>query len=222
MQGLLPREKLLKCGASALSDDELLAIFLRTGIKGCSVMTLSKAVLAEFGSLRYLLSADEKAFCAVKGLGITQFVQLQASIEMTKRYLGQQLQAKPSFDSPELARTYLQSLLEGRQREVFVVLFLDNQHRLLRHEEMFLGSINSTAVHPREIVKTALSLNAAAIILAHNHPSGVARASQADRAITEKIERACALIEVRVLDHFIIGHGCYLAFSEQGWLNPAP
>ncbi|MBE2894437.1 RadC family protein [Spirabiliibacterium falconis] len=219
MQQLLPREKLLKCGAATLSDDELLAIFLRTGIKGCSVMALSREVLMHFGSLRYLLSANEKEFCAFKGLGITQFVQLQASIEMTKRYLSQQMQAKPTFDSPELARMYLQSLLENKQREIFVVLFLDNQHRLLRHEEMFLGSINSTAVHPREIVKTALSLNAAAIILAHNHPSGVAKASQADKAITTKIQQACGLVEVRVLDHFIIGQGCYLSFSEQGWLK---
>ncbi|MGR3807067.1 RadC family protein [Pasteurella testudinis] len=216
---LMPREKLLRYGAAHLSDQELLAIFLRTGIKGCPVMELAAQVLQHFGSLRALLNVAQPQFCQMKGLGVTQYIQLQASKEMTKRYLRQELQREVSFSNPETVRLYLQSELEGRQREVFLVLFLDNQHRLIRKEEMFLGSINSANVHPREIVKTALEYNAAALILAHNHPSGVAEPSEADRDITEKIRQACDLIEVRLLDHFIIGQGCYRAFSELGWLS---
>ncbi|MFZ7260962.1 RadC family protein [Avibacterium avium] len=215
---LMPREKLLKFGAEALDDSELLAIFLRTGIKNCSVMELSRVVLDHFGSLRQLISADQKAFCNVKGLGITQFIQLQASTEMTKRYLLQELEMAQAFTRPELVRIYLQTELEHKEREVFLVLFLDNQHRLIKKEEMFLGTINTAAVYPREIVKSALFCNAAAIILAHNHPSGIAEASNSDRIITEKIQKVAELVEIRVLDHFVIGKGCYVSFSEKGWL----
>ncbi|MFZ7129068.1 RadC family protein [Avibacterium avium] len=215
---LMPREKLLKFGAEALDDSELLAIFLRTGIKNCSVMELSRVVLDHFGSLRQLISADQKAFCNVKGLGITQFIQLQASTEMTKRYLLQELEMAQSFTRPELVRIYLQTELEHKEREVFLVLFLDNQHRLIKKEEMFLGTINTAAVYPREIVKSALFCNAAAIILAHNHPSGIAEPSNSDRIITEKIQKVAELVEIRVLDHFVIGKGCYVSFSEKGWL----
>ncbi|WP_200883606.1 RadC family protein [Chelonobacter oris] len=218
IEPLMPREKLLRHGSEALSDQELLAIFLRTGIKGCPVMALSAQVLRHFGSLRQLLSADQQAFCRMKGLGVTQFIQLQACKEMTKRYLQQELQREIQFDDSEKVRLYLQTELETRQREVFLVLFLDSRHRLIRKEEMFLGSINSASVHPREIVKTALAHNAAALILAHNHPSGVAEPSEADHHITRKIRQACELIDVRVLDHFIIGQGCYRSFCEQGWL----
>ncbi|MFU2059544.1 RadC family protein [Avibacterium volantium] len=215
---LMPREKLLKFGAEALDDSELLAIFLRTGIKNCSVMELSRVVLEHFGSLRQLISADQKAFCNVKGLGITQFIQLQASTEMTKRYLLQELEMTQAFTRPELVRMYLQTELEHKEREVFLVLFLDNQHRLIKKEEMFLGTINTAAVYPREIVKSALFCNAAAIILAHNHPSGIAEPSNSDRIITEKIQKVAELVEIRVLDHFVIGKGCYVSFSEKGWL----
>ncbi|MEE3608769.1 RadC family protein [Avibacterium paragallinarum] len=218
MSELMPREKLLQWGAEALDDSELLAIFLRTGIKNCSVMELSRKVIAHFGSLRQLICADQQHFCAVKGLGITQFIQLQACTEMTKRYLLQELEMAQAFTSPEIVRMYLQTELENKEREVFWVLFLDNQHRLIKKEEMFLGTINCAAVYPREIVKTALFCNAAAIILAHNHPSGIAEPSQADRNITEKIQQAAELMEVRVLDHFVIGKGCYVSFSEKGWL----
>ncbi|MFZ7187657.1 RadC family protein [Avibacterium avium] len=218
MTTLMPREKLLKFGAEALDDSELLAIFLRTGIKNCSVMELSRVVLDHFGSLRQLISADQKAFCNVKGLGITQFIQLQASTEMTKRYLLQELEMAQSFTRPELVRMYLQTELEHKEREVFLVLFLDNQHRLIKKEEMFLGTINTAAVYPREIVKSALFCNAAAIILAHNHPSGIAEPSNSDRIITEKIQKVAELVEIRVLDHFVIGKGCYVSFSEKGWL----
>ncbi|MGR6980230.1 RadC family protein [Testudinibacter sp. P27/CKL/0425] len=215
---LMPREKLLRLGSEALSDQELIAIFLRTGIKGCPVMELAQRVLWHFGSLRQLLNADQQTFCGMKGLGVTQFIQLQASKEMTKRYLQQQLQREVQFHDTEKVRLYLQTELEAHRREIFMVLFLDNQHRLIKKEEMFFGSINSAYVHPREIVKTALEYNAAAVILAHNHPSGVAEPSAADRDITDKIQRACELIEVRVLDHFVIGEGCYRSFRELGWL----
>lgn len=215
---LMPREKLLQFGAKSLRDDELLAIFLRTGIKNCPVLKLSQMVLNHFGSLRNLLSADQKQFCAFKGIGITQFIQLQACIEMTKRYLAEELKLSREFTNPDTARLYLQTELEMREREIFMVLFLDNQHRLIKQEEMFLGTINSAGVYPREIIKTALYCNAAALILAHNHPSGIANPSQADKNITSKIQQAAELMEIRVLDHFIIGKGCYFSFSEEGWL----
>lgn len=215
---MMPREKLLQCGAAALTDDELLAIFLRTGIKNCPVMQLSQQVLQHFGSLRALLSADQQQFCAVKGIGITQFIQLQACTEMTRRYLAEQLQMAHQFNQPETVRLYLQSALESYEREVFMVLFLDNQHRLIKQQEMFFGSINSASVYPREIIKAALYCNAAALILAHNHPSGVAEPSQADKQITHKIQQAAEFMEIRLLDHFVIGKGCYCSFSEQNWL----
>lgn len=215
---LMPREKLLLHGVKSLTDEELLAIFLRTGIKNCPVMQLSQHVLQEFGSLRHLLMADQKTFCQVKGLGITQFVQLQAITEMTKRYLQQELQHQFAFTETKTARLYLQAELENREREIFLVLFLDNQHRLIKSEEMFLGTINCANVYPREIIKSALYYNAAAIILAHNHPSGVCEPSQADRRITEDIQQIAKLMHIRVLDHFVIGKGNYFSFAENGWL----
>lgn len=216
LKEMMPREKLLQFGAESLSDHELLAIFLRTGIKGCPVMQLSDQIIKHFGSLRMLLSVNKEAFCRVKGLGQTQYIQLQACKEMTKRYLQQELQMDKGFHSPDAVRMLLQAELEHQQREIFLVLFLDNQHRLIKKEAMFLGSINSAHIHPREIVKTALACNAAAIILAHNHPSGIAEPSAADKQITQKIDQACQLVEVRVLDHFIIGKGVYYSFLENG------
>lgn len=215
---LMPREKLLKLGAKALQDVELLAIFLRTGVKNCPVMSLSQQALNHFGSLRNLICASQQDFCAVKGLGITQFIQLQACTEMTKRYLSQQLSESASFHHIETTRLYLQAELAQQEREIFLVLFLDNQHRLIKQEPMFLGTINQANVYPREIIKTALYCNAAAIILAHNHPSGAARPSQADKEMTQQIKQACRLMEIRLLDHFIIGKGEYFSFSEQNWL----
>ena len=214
---LMPREKLLKFGAAALTDHELLAIFLRTGIKNCPVMQLSQEVLQHFGSLRALISAERQQFCAFKGIGITQFIQLQACTEMTKRYLLEQLKINHEFTSSEYVRMYLQTELEQREREIFMVLFLDNRHRLIKQEEVFLGTINSAEVHPREIIKSALYCNAAAIILAHNHPSGVAEPSIADKQITEKIKKSAELMEIRLLDHFVIGKGCYFSFCANGW-----
>ncbi len=212
---LMPREKLLKFGAEALSDAELLAIFLRTGIKGIPVMDLSESVLTAFGSLRGLLSATLEDFCKIKGLGLIQYIQLQATKEMTKRYLSQQMKVNEMIDSPYLAVMYFQSELESWEREVFMVIFLDNQNRLIKTEKMFYGTINQASVHPREIIKEALKCNAAAILVAHNHPSGNCTPSEADRYLTRKIEMACDLIDLRFVDHIIVGKGDYFSFEEE-------
>ncbi|MWP97535.1 JAB domain-containing protein [Glaesserella parasuis] len=212
---LMPREKLLKFGAEALSDAELLAIFLRTGIKGIPVMDLSESVLTAFGSLRGLLSATLEDFCKIKGLGQIQYIQLQATKEMTKRYLSQQMKANEMVDSPYLAVMYFQSELESWEREVFMVIFLDNQNRLIKTEKMFYGTINQASVHPREIIKEALKCNAAAILVAHNHPSGNCNPSEADRFLTRKIEMACDLVDIRFVDHIIVGKGDYFSFEEE-------
>ncbi|MDG2916025.1 DNA repair protein RadC [Bisgaard Taxon 10/6] len=214
-QSLMPREKLLKFGPEALENHELLAIFLRTGMKNCPVMQLSQEALRHFGSLRGLISASRTQFCQFKGIGITQYIQLQACTEMTKRYLAEQLAFTHEFTNPLTVRLYLQTELEHYEREVFCVLFLDNQHRLIKKEEMFQGTINAASIYPREIIKTALYCNAAALILAHNHPSGRAEPSAADERITKQIQAAAELMEIRILDHFIIGKGCYFSFAEQ-------
>lgn len=212
---LMPREKLLKYGVESLSDDELLAIFLRTGIKGTPVMMLAKQVLAAFGSLRGLLTASLDNFCQIKGLGQTQYIQLQATKEMTKRYLAEQMQFHQAIDDPSVAVMYFQAELENAEREVFMVLFLDNQHRLIKQEKLFFGTINQASVYPREIIKEALFCNAAAIIVAHNHPSGSCEPSEADRALTRKIKLACDLIDLRFVDHIIVGKGDYFSFQEE-------
>jgi len=201
-----------------LTDDELLAIFLRTGIKGCPVMQLSRSVIQNFGSLRGLISANQKQFCAFKGIGITQFIQLQASTEMTRRYLLEEIKFSHIFNQSEIVRLYLQAEMERHEREIFLVLFLNNQHQLIKQEEMFLGSVNSASVYPREIIKTALYCNASALILAHNHPSGLAQPSDSDFILTNKIKQAAEFMEIRILDHFIIGKGCYFSFAEKGYL----
>lgn len=215
---LMPREKLLLKGATALTDQELLAIFLRTGIKNLPVMQLAENAIAHFGSLFALLSSSKQAFCAVKGLGVTQYIQLQACLEMTKRYLNCSLAQRPIFTSTEETKLYLQTQLAKREREVFMVLFLDSQHILLHQEELFLGTINSAEVHPREVIKVALKYNAAAIILAHNHPSGSTKPSPADIAVTKRIAQLCQLMEIRLLDHLIIGQGTPFCFAENNLL----
>ncbi|UKH17431.1 RadC family protein [Actinobacillus pleuropneumoniae] len=212
---LMPREKLLASGAESLTDQELLAIFLRTGIKGMPVMQLSQEVLNGFGSLRELLSADLATFCRIKGLGQTQFIQLQASKEMTKRYLAQQMQVRENINEPYLAVMCFQAELESEEREVFMVMFLDNQNRLIKKEKMFYGTINQATVYPREIIKEALKCNAAAIIVAHNHPSGNCTPSESDRALTKKLEMACDLVGIRFVDHIVVGKGDYFSFEEE-------
>lgn len=211
----MPREKLLQFGAETLTDKELLAIFLRTGIKGTSVLDLAEQVLRAFGSLRGLLSAKLDDFCKIKGLGQTQYILLQATKEMTKRHLLQEMEDNGTITDPDLAIMYFQTMLEDDEREVFMALFLDNQNRVLRQEKMFFGTINQTSVYPREIVKAALKYNAAAILIAHNHPSGNCVPSEADRQMTRKIEMACELVDVRLVDHIIVGKGEYFSFEEE-------
>ncbi|MCL2893564.1 RadC family protein [Brenneria tiliae] len=213
-----PREKLVSLGAEALTDAELLAIFLRTGSPGMHVMQLAESLLLEFGSLYQLMSADRDAFCQTKGVGISKYAQLKAVAELSRRLFSSRLAKENAMLSPEITGQYLQLLLSRQEREVFLVMFLDNQHRVIRHQEMFAGTIDCVEVHPREIVREALKSNAAALILAHNHPSGKAEPSQADRAITEQIIKACLLLEIRVLDHLVIGHGEYVSFAERGWI----
>lgn len=215
----MPREKLLQQGVTSLSDQELLAIFLRTGFKNCPVMQLANNALAHFGSLHDLLHASLQQFCEVKGLGVTQYIQLQACVEMTKRYLTQELKQQPLFNNIASTKLYLQSELSRLQREVFMVLFLDNQHYLIKQEILFQGTINSTQVHPREIIKLSLQYNAAALILAHNHPSGITTPSKQDIQITQQIQQICQVIDVRVLDHLIVGKNQVLSFCEEGLIG---
>ncbi|WP_208293514.1 RadC family protein [Zophobihabitans entericus] len=217
-QYLQPREKLLLYGVQSLSDAELLAIFLRTGVKGTNVLTLSQNLLNEFGSLYHLINADHKSFCSEPGLGTVKYTQLKAVVELSHRYLKVQMTKESSLTNPSLTHHYLASRLADKEREVFLVIFLDNQNRVIYAEEMFVGTYNSVEIHPREIIREALKCNAAALILAHNHPSGIAEPSQADRNITYQIEQACALIDIRVIDHIVIGKGEYVSFAERGWL----
>lgn len=213
-----PREKLLERGAMALSDAELLAIFLRTGTAGTDAVSLSRQLLSQFGSLRRLLSASQADFCAVKGLGQARFVQLQAVLELSKRYLQQQMQRDTVFNQPATVKRYLQHAIQKEQREIFLLLYLDSQHRLIKTESLFSGTIDASPVYPRIVVQQALAHNAAAVILAHNHPSGVAEPSQADRTITERVVQALMLVDIKVLDHFIVGDADVISFAERGWL----
>lgn len=212
-----PREKLLEQGASALSDAELLAIFLRTGIPGSTAVDLARELLDVHGGLRPLLELKLPDFCANKGLGEAKYAQLQAVLEMARRHLREQLDRGDALTSPELVRSYLQQQLRDYPHEVFACLFLDTRHRVIRYEALFFGTIDGASVHPREVVRKALGYNAAAIICAHNHPSGVAEPSQSDRAITLKLRDALALVDVRLLDHFVIGDEV-VSLSEQGLL----
>lgn len=213
-----PREKLLAQGPQVLSDAELLAIFLRTGVTGKSAVDLSRELLADFGSLRALLTADQATFCRHLGLGRAKFAQLQAVLEMAKRHLAQELERSDALTSPQLTQRYLLSQLRDRSHEVFACLFLDNQHRVIRYQELFHGTLDGAAVYPREVVKQALALNAAAVILAHNHPSGIAEPSQSDKAITERLQQALGLMDIRVLDHLVVGDGYCVSFAERGWI----
>jgi DNA repair protein RadC len=213
-----PREKLLALGADALSDAELLAIFLRTGRQGLTAVDLARQLLAEFGGLRALLESDRDAFLARAGLGPAKYAQLQAVLAMARRHLWAELTRGEALSSPADSRDYLAVRLRGYDREVFAAVFLDNRHRVLGFEELFRGTIDGTSVHPREVVKRALALNAAALIVAHNHPSGVAEPSRADEAITQRLRDALALVDVRLLDHFVVGDGVPVSLAERGML----
>jgi DNA repair protein RadC len=213
-----PREKLLARGAQALSDAELLAIFLRTGVTGKTAVDLARELLDQFGGLRPLLEAEAKTFCAAHGLGLAKYAQLQAVLEMARRHLAETLERGDALTSPELTRRYLRLQLQHEVREVFAALYLDSQNRVLAFERLALGTIDSAAVYPREVLRRCLHHGAAAVIFAHNHPSGVAEPSQADRRITEQLRAALALVDIRVLDHIVVGSGCCTSFAERGWL----
>lgn len=211
-----PREKLIELGAQALSDAELLAIFLRTGVQGVNAVELARQILLHFGSLQGVMGANLKDFCDCLGLGEAKFSQLQAVLEMSKRYLAEELVRENVFTSAQHVQDYLTVKLRSSQREVFAVLFLDSQHRLIRYQELFYGTIDAAAVYPREVVKCALQYNAAACILAHNHPSGIAEPSQSDIFITQKIQYALELVDIKLLDHFVVGAGKPVSLAERG------
>ena len=211
-----PREKLINRGAAAMSDSELLAIFLRTGVTGKSAVDLARDLIDEFGGLRPLLESNLDRFCAGHGLGKAKYALLQAVMEMAKRHLQETLKRGDVLQSPQHTRTYLTSQLRKYQHEVFACLFLDNRHRVISFDEMFHGTINGASVHPREVVKRALGHNAAAVILAHNHPSGVAEPSQADLSLTKRLKQALNLIDVNLLDHFVVGDGEMVSLAERG------
>ena len=217
-EGERPREKLLAQGAAGLSDAELLAIFLRTGIPGLSAVDLARQLLSRFGGLRGLLGAERAAFCAERGLGAAKYTQLQAVLELARRHLGETLAERDLLREPALVRRYLASRLRDGDRERFHGLFLDSQNRLLASEVLAEGTLSEASVYPREVVKAALRLGAAAVIFAHNHPSGAPEPSEADRRLTERLRQALATVEVRVLDHFVVGEGPPLSFAERGLL----
>ncbi|ATR85367.1 hypothetical protein CS390_23975 [Pseudomonas sp. HLS-6] len=212
-----PREKLLARGATSLSDAELLAIFLRTGVRGRSAVDLARYLLQQFGSLRALLEADLRRFSTEPGLGPAKFTQLQAVMEMARRHLAERLRRDSVLESPQAVKDYLKAELRHEPHEVFGCLFLDSKHRVLAFEVLFRGSIDSASVYPRQVIKRSLAHNAAALILCHNHPSGVSDPSQSDVILTRRLKTALELVDVRVLDHFIIGDGEPLSMVEYGW-----
>ncbi|MFT3736583.1 MAG: DNA repair protein RadC [Rhodocyclaceae bacterium] len=214
-----PRERLIAQGAAALSDAELLAIFLRVGIRGKSAVDLARDLLGHFGSLNHLFAASPDALQAIPGMGMAKYAQLQAVLEMSRRALGETLRERDMLGSPEAVRDWLRLRLAGLPHEVFMVLMLDAQNRLIEAVELFRGTLTQTSVYPREVVKLALAHNAAAVILAHNHPSGMAEPSHADELLTRSLKQALAMVDVRTLDHFVVaGAGRPLSFAERGLL----
>jgi DNA repair protein RadC len=211
-----PREKLLSRGPAALSDAELLALLLRSGIQGKNVLQLAQELVDRFGGVAGLLHTPAEALKTVKGLGPAKRAELVAVLELARRALAQQLTQKPLFNTPQAVRDYLQLQLGGLQHEVFAVLFLDSQHRLIALEEMFRGTLTQTSVYPREVVKQALTLNASSVVLAHNHPSGTAQPSRADEALTHTLKAALALVDMRVLDHFVVTASQAVSMAELG------
>lgn len=211
-----PREKLLARGAAALADAELLALLLRTGTPGHGVLALAAQVLDRCKGYAGLLHATPADLQGIKGLGPAKRAELLAVIEMARRALAEQMQAQPVFDNPRSVKDYLSLHLSGNEHEVFAVMFLDGQHRLLRVEDMFRGTLTQTNVYPREVVKRALALNAGAVVFAHNHPSGVAEPSRADEYLTQTLKSALQLVDVRVLDHLVVGRGQVVSMAERG------
>jgi DNA repair protein RadC len=213
-----PREKLLALGPGALSDAELLAIFLRTGVPGQTAVELARTLISQYGSLRALFQADATRFCATRGLGSAKYAQLHAALELTRRQLRERLGHSQAITNPADTERYLTARLRDYPYEVFACLFLDTRHRIIDYEELFRGTIDGASVHPREVVRRALQHNAAAVIFAHNHPSGVAEPSQADQRLTRRLAQALGLIDVRVLDHFVIGDRAAVSFAQRGMI----
>jgi len=213
-----PREKLLAQGPASLADAELIALLLRSGLPGVSVLQLAQQMLDHFGGLTGLLHAGPDDLKRIKGLGPAKRAEMAAVVELARRSLVQQLSERPVFDAPAKVRDYLRLQLAHREHEVFAVMFLDAQNRLLRLEEMFRGTLTQTSVYPREVVKRALEWQAAAVILAHNHPSGAAEPSRADEFLTQTLKSALTLVDVRVLDHLVVGQGSVVSFAERGLL----
>lgn len=217
-EGDRPREKLLNVGPAVLSEAELLAILLGAGVRGRSALDVARGLLAEFGSLRALLTADRQRVCNTRGLGPARFVVLQAALELTRRHYQEMMTVGSALANPEATREFVRLRLRDLPHEVFCCLLLDTHHRVLGFEELFRGTIDGAIVHPREVVKLALSRNAAAMILVHNHPSGIAEPSQEDRKITLRLRDALALVDVRVVDHLVVGDGVCESFAERGLL----
>jgi DNA repair protein RadC len=213
-----PREKLLARGPAALADAELLALLLRTGLRGQGVLQLAQSLLDAFGGLGGLLGAQPSDLKAIKGLGPAKRAEVAAVLEIARRAVAQELAAAPVFDSPDKVRQYLMLQMGGLAHEEFAVLFLDSQHRLLQMKTLFRGTLNQTSVYPREVVKEALAMNAGAVILAHNHPSGTAEPSRADELLTQTLKSALQLVDVRVLDHLVVGRGVVVSLAERGLL----
>jgi DNA repair protein RadC len=213
-----PREKLLHFGPERLSDAELLAIFIRTGTRGHSAVDIARSLLKSYDGLRPLLEAAPDSLCRQAGMGPGKYAQLQAALELGRRYLQAGLRQRNVLSCPEDTRAFLNARLRAHPREVFACLFLDNRHRVITFEELFFGTLDGASVHPREVLRRVMQHNAAAVILAHNHPSGVAEPSQADRHITERLQAVLGLIDVRVLDHLVVGEATAVSFAERGWI----
>lgn len=213
-----PAEKLLAKGPDALSDAELLAIFVRTGPPGKDALELSRDLLGAFSGLRGLLTADRNRLCEHKGIGERKYALIQAALELGRRFLAERMRDQDALTSPRAARSYLKFKLRDLPYEVFGCLFLDTRHRPVAFEQLFRGTIDGTSVYPREVLRAALAHNAAAVIAVHNHPSGVAEPSAADRALTDRLRTALALVDVRLIDHIVVGDGELVSFSERGLL----
>jgi DNA repair protein RadC len=217
-EGDRPREKLLQLGPSVLTEAELLAILLRTGVRGQSALDVARGLLIEFGSLRGLLTAGRIRLCQARGLGPARYGVLQASLELARRHYQELMTAGSTLVTPRATQDFLQMRLRDLPYEVFCCLWLDSHHRVIAFDELFRGTIDGASVHPREVVKQALARNAAAVILAHNHPSGLAEPSVADQLITSRLKDALALVDIRMIDHLVIGDGVCESFVERGLL----
>lgn len=215
---ILPREKTLLLGVKSLSDVELLALFLRTGTPGKNVMALAHHLLGHFGSLYGLLTADFERFREVGGIGLAKYAQLKGIAELARRFYEVKVAEEFAIMSPEVALAFLKSQLTAEEREIFMVIYLDNQNRIIKHSRLFTGTIANVEVHPREIVREAIKMNAVGVILAHNHPSGSAEPSKSDKIITDHVVKCCQFMDIRVVDHLVIGRGEYVSFAERGWI----